>query len=305
MDNRDPIDSSIQGRRLWNHPTSITGYHGGYVFFVKIYHDISCLISFFKYCYVFVYSKQSQSYHHPNQQPPQLQQQQQQARFSARRSGGRKLPATPTQPSTLNIDKLAHRENDTDPIHVVQPRTTTAAATLGSDLFNFPRLETSPTRMKNLLQGISLKGLSHQTISNAAAVLPASEQHNLVRRNLPIRQSATSSNITTNNNGGRWNRNLQTPAADENSQISFEEAVIAGRGTRQLPVVGPQQLMQQSSVAAAAGGRGRGLHSLRRELPRPGNSTANNSMAFSMRHTRPPGDGNFPIYVDSEEEDWC
>ena len=96
-----------------------------------------------------------------------------------------------------------------------------------------------------------------------------------------------------------------TAAADENSQISFEEAVIAGRGTRQLPVVGPQQLMQQSSVAASAGGRGRGLHSLRRELPRPGNSTANTSMAFSMRHTRPSGDGIFPIYVDSEEEDWC
>ena len=158
--------------------------------------------------------------------------------------------------------------------------------------------------MKNLLQGISLKGLSHQTISNAA--LPSSEQHNLVRRNLPIRQSATSSNITANNNaGGRWNRNLQTAATDENLQISFEEAVIAGRGTRQLPVVGPQQLMQQNSVAASAGGRGRGLHSLRRELPRPGNSTVNASMAFSIRHTRPPGDGNFPIYVDSEEEDWC
>ena len=214
------------------------------------------------------------------------------------------MPATPTQPSTLNIDKLAHHENNpTDP--TIQPRTTASiAATLGSDLFNFPRLETSPTRMKNLLQGISLKGLSHQTISNAA--LPSSEQHNLVRRNLPIRQSATSSNITANNNaGGRWNRNLQTAATDENLQISFEEAVIAGRGTRQLPVVGPQQLMQQNSVAASAGGRGRGLHSLRRELPRPGNSTANTSMAFSIRHTRPPGDGNFPIYVDSEEEDWC
>ena len=258
---------------------------------------------------LFVYSKQSQSYHNQLQQEPVQLQQQQQPRFP-RRSGGRKLPATPTQPSTLNIDKLGH-ENDTDPMHVVVlPRTSTAAATLGSDLFNFPRLETSPTRMKNLLQGISLKGLSHQTISNAAAILPASAEHqqqNLVRRNLPIRQSATSSNITANNNGGggRWNnRNLQA-AADENAQISFEEAVIAGRGTRQLPVVGPQQLMQQSSVAASAGGRGRGLHSLRRELPRPGNSTANTSMAFSMRHTRPSGDGIFPIYVDSEEEDWC
>ena len=32
LDNRDQIDSSIQGRRLWNHPTSISGYNGYYSF---------------------------------------------------------------------------------------------------------------------------------------------------------------------------------------------------------------------------------------------------------------------------------
>ena len=36
LDNRDLRDSSTQGRRLWNHPSSITGYHG-YVFFMSYY----------------------------------------------------------------------------------------------------------------------------------------------------------------------------------------------------------------------------------------------------------------------------
>ena len=62
----------------------------------------------------------------------------------SRRGGGRRLPATPSQPSTLNIDQLAQETNQND----------TTNNTLGADLFNFPRLETSPSHpMKNLLLG--------------------------------------------------------------------------------------------------------------------------------------------------------
>ena len=55
--------------------------------------------------------------------------------------------------------------------------------------------------------------------------------------------------------GSRWSRSLDDP-------VAFEEAVLAGRGTRQLPTVGPQQL-------ATAAGLGRGSR-VRRELPRYG-----------------------------------
>lgn len=162
-----------------------------------------------------------------------------------RRSGGRRtLPATPTQPSTLNLDQL----NGT-------PSASAGTSNfLGVDLFNFPRLETSPTRMKLLLQNL---GRKNNHVSSASGQL--SEPPMVPRRNIPGRVC-------------RWSRSLDDP-------ITFEEAVIAGRGSRQLPVVGPQQLL----------GRGRGGGQAKRELPRPGVS--------SHHHA---------AFVDSdEEEDWC
>ena len=160
-----------------------------------------------------------------------------------RRSGGRRLPATPTQPTTLNLDQL----NGT-------PSASAGTSNfLGVDLFNFPRLETSPTRMKLLLQNL---GRKNNHVSSAGGQL--SEPPMVPRRNIPGRVC-------------RWSRSLDDP-------ITFEEAVIAGRGSRQLPVVGPQQLL----------GRGRGQG--KRELPRPGGVPSHHHATF----------------VDSdEEEDWC
>lgn len=160
-----------------------------------------------------------------------------------RRRGGRRLPATPTQPSTLNIDSLSY-----------------AKVTLGADLFNFPRLETSPTRMKNFLQGIR-KGARLASDGILSQQQPP-------QRSLPMGQAV-----------GRWSRSLDDP-------ITFEEAVIAGRGTRQLPVVGPQQILS---------GRGRG--GPKRELPRPGTT-----IGFTVNPPYLPQSA----YGDSEEdEDWC
>ena len=159
--------------------------------------------------------------------------------------GLRKLPATPTQPSTLN---LGHLNGQTDP---------NSGNFLGVDLFSFPRLETSPTRMKLLLQSLGKKA-PQQQLQQQPPIVP--------RRSLPGRSIA------------RWSRSLDDP-------VTFEEAVIAGRGSRQLPVVGPQQLL--------ASGRGRGLvlSATKRELPQQPRG------GLSHHHSN---------YVDSdEEEDWC
>ena len=63
-----------------------------------------------------------------------------------RRGGVRRLPATPAEPSLLNIDNLA-------PSHLVDQNFSTRTM-LGVDLVNFPRLESSPTRMKLLMQSV-------------------------------------------------------------------------------------------------------------------------------------------------------
>jgi hypothetical protein len=176
-----------------------------------------------------------------------------------RRGGGRRLPATPNKPSTLNIDNLA--ANTT----VIENK----GATLGGNLFNFPKLEPSPTKMKNFLQGIR-KGARLPEVFIPAA--PVAGPHR--------------------NTVGRWSRSLDDP-------VTFEEAVIAGRGTRQLPTVGPQQLMQSN-------GRGRGAVAPRRELPRPGTTIG---FSATTNNASYPGDNGItlrPTYSESEdEEDWC
>ena len=108
----------------------------------------------------------------------------------------------------------------------------------------------------------------------AAAFAAAAAASTATKRILPPRQMM-----------GKWSRSLDDP-------MTFEEAIIAGRGTRQLPAIGPQQLLQQNS------GRSRGLLNSRRELPRPGPSVDNNGMTFHPSASA--------AYLDSDEdEDWC
>ena len=200
------------------------------------------------------------------QQQQSLQQQQQPQRPI--RSGGRRLPATPKQPSTLNIDSLnnaASRPAST---------TNTAAPSMG---INFPKLNASPSR-NNLNSVPPSRGARLPDLPTGSAIN---------RRRMQQMQP------------GRWSRSLDD--AQQQQQMSFEEAVIAGRGTRQLPTVGPQQL--------ASAGRGRGLTSAgtRRELPRPGTT-----IGFSGGTT---GNGAYPLKQqsshnnisdsDGDEEDWC
>ena len=121
-----------------------------------------------------------------------------------RRGGVRRLPATPAEPSLLNIDNLA-------PSHSVdQNFSTRTRHMLGVDLVNFPRLESSPTRMKLLMQSVGkLRG--HVGAADTS-VQPLSHA-------VPQRQAVVGS------------RSLD-------DSMTFEEAIIAGRGTRQLPVIG-------------------------------------------------------------------
>ncbi len=208
----------------------------------------------------------SQSWQPPNHQLPLPQQgimkqpQVQPAAQQQRRGGGRKLPATPTKPSTLNIDALSTSMG-------MEGAAGGLMSTLTNTMsINFPKLEPSPTRAKAILQGIRKAG---------GARLP--EVTSTIRRTLPIRQAV----------GTRWSRSLDDP-------VTFEEAVIAGRGTRQLPMVGPQQLMQQGV------GRGRGSI-LRRELPRPGTT-----IVISTSHSVTNNGLVRQRYSESEDdEDWC
>ena len=117
--------------------------------------------------------------------------------------------------------------------------------------------------------------------------------------------------------GGRWSRSLDDP-------VAFEEAVMAGRGSRQLPTVGPQQL-------ASAMMRGRGMpptsqpnqpyHQTgsggRRELPRPGTTIGfatgshhgyplqhqqqGSSVAVGVAATAAAG----AISESEDDDDWC
>ena len=132
---------------------------------------------------------------------------------------------------------------------------------LGVDLVNFPRLETSPTRMKLLMQSVGKLRGRVGADNSSCNVQPLSHP------SLPHRQATASRSL------------------DE--AMTFEEAIIAGRGTRQLPVIGPQQLLQGQS------GRGRG----RRELPRPRTSQGlyGESLPFEIRLTKVTLRGHYSL----------
>lgn len=202
----------------------------------------------------------------------------QQTRAQFRRSGGgRRLPATPTQPSTLNIDSLANISQQptvNDPLIVTDTAAnstskgpSSAAASLLSAAINFPKLNPSPSRA-NLHSG-----------GRKGARLPE------VPMNRGRRGGGSGGGGLRQ---GTWSRSLDDP-------VAFEEAVLAGRGTRQLPTVGPQQL-------ASARGRGRPVGGLpRRELPRPGTtigfSTVSSNHGYPMKHEE--------VLSESDGEDWC
>ena len=185
-----------------------------------------------------------------------------------RRVGGvRRFPATPAEPSLLNIENLNNPSVGGD-----QNISTRARHMLGVDLVNFPRLETSPTRMKLLMQSVGKLRGRVGIDTSAPPVQPRSQR--------------------------------QTGSRSLDDSMTFEEAIIAGRGTRQLPVIGPQQLLQGSH------GRGRGGGG-RRELPRPGTSvdlSMNTGCLQQATNGIPiPPATSVSAYMESEddEEEWC
>ena len=183
------------------------------------------------------------------------------------RSGGRRLPATPKQPSTLNIDSLNNAAS--------RPTSTnTAAPSMG---INFPKLNASPSR-NNLNNSLPPQA----TPSSRGARLP----------DLPT-TSAMNRRRLQQMQPGRWSRSLD----ETQQQMSFEEAVMAGRGTRQLPTVGPQQL--------ASAGRGRGFAAgTRRELPRPGTTIGFAGVSGGAYPLKQQSSHNMSE-SEGDEEDWC
>ena len=159
------------------------------------------------------------------------------------RTGGRRLPATPQQPTTLNIDSL--------------PAISISRSPTVPGLINFPRLNPSPTHAS--------KTNSLRTERNARLPVPPAGQPAPSRRTLPPRT-------------GPWSRSLE-------EHMTLEEAVEAGRGTRQLPVISSQP------------GRARGATGPANIVPslpavRPGTS-----VGFS-----PSREGH---RTSDSEDDWC
>lgn len=180
---------------------------------------------------------------------------------SRRRGPARRLPETPKQPSMLDIDGLADKTN----------LATKGRDLLGADLFSFPRLETSPTRMKVLFQNVKGRW--------AADNIPSTIQERPNKRTLPPPREAL---------GPKWSR------------MTFEEAIIAGRGSRQLPVIGPQQLLQCS-----AAGRWGQRSFPRRELPRPGAKVDLAMMTNGGYGNNVRSEAVYMAGESDEEEDWC
>ena len=125
--------------------------------------------------------------------------------------GGRRLPATPNQPSTLNIDSLTN-------VAVPQPSKDANENQNPNRLsINFPKLSLSPSRSSLLtnLKNRTLGGVmgSAGQVGSGARLPDLPEQGTTsanARRQLPRR-------------GGRWSRSLDDPT-------TFEEVVRAGRG---------------------------------------------------------------------------
>ena len=129
--------------------------------------------------------------------------------------GGRRLPATPNQPSTLNIDSLTNVA--AIPCNPGQQPSKDENHNPNRLSINFPKLNLSPSRSSLLtnLKNRTLGGVVGSTgLGTGGARLPDLPEQaatvNNQRRQLPRR-------------GGRWSRSLDDPA-------TFEEVVRAGRG---------------------------------------------------------------------------
>ena len=175
-----------------------------------------------------------------------------------RRTGqGRRLPATPTHPSTLNIDALGNVSSS-------QQQTGSAVGggggpprgRLGGERINFPKLDPSPSRA---------------AIRTGAGVVSRAEASAGAR--LPQAPPLTSAAAATTAAAGKPGISLRSMMLSHGAVDSeaTPEAAMSGRGGggRQLPRVGPEHL------ASAGGGgimgrSGASSGGIRRELPRPG-----------------------------------
>lgn len=197
-----------------------------------------------------------------------------------RRGAGRRLPPTPSQPSTLNIDSLANISMSSKPVSNSMLGPSASSEHGLTAPINFPKLNTSPSRG-------SLAGVS----ARKGARLPEVPTLTSKQRSIPLRQ-------------GRWSRSLEDP-------VSFEEAVIAGRGSRQLPTIGPQQLASALGRGRAAAGGQPQQHGGRRELPRPGTTIGFSSQqlhGYPLQHQQQQQQqqqGSHAVVSESEDEDWC
>lgn len=152
---------------------------------------------------------------------------------------GRRLPATPTHPSTLNIDSLGN---------VSSSRQQNGSAVGGGGnehRINFPKVDPSPSRPA-IRSGAGAR-LPQVPSSTSAAGLPiGAEEQGISLRNMMLSRGAVD------------------PDAAAAAVMSGR-----GRGGRQLPRVGPEHLASADSGGIVGRG-GASSGGMRRELPRPG-----------------------------------
>ena len=166
-----------------------------------------------------------------------------------RRTGqGHRLPATPTHPSTLNIDALGNVSSS-------QQQTGSAVGgggggpprgRLGGERINFPKLDPSPSRAA-IRTGA---GVVSRAEASAGARLPQAP---------PLTSAAAAGKP------GISLRSMMLSHGAVDSEAT-PEAAMSGRGGggggRQLPRGGPEHLASGRGGASSGG--------IRRELPRPG-----------------------------------
>ena len=170
-----------------------------------------------------------------------------------RRTGqGRRLPATPTHPSTLNIDALGNVSSS-------QQQTGSAVGggggpprgRLGGERINFPKLDPSPSRAA-IRTGA---GVVSRAEASAGARLPQAP---------PLTSAAAAATAAAGKPGISLRSMMLSHGAVDSE--ATPEAAMSGRGGggggRQLPRVGPEHLASGRGGASSGG--------IRRELPRPG-----------------------------------
>lgn len=206
-----------------------------------------------------------------------------------RRMGqGRRLPATPTHPSTLNIDSLANVSSSSQQ----QTGSGTGVGGGGGERINFPKLNPSPSRpaIRTGAGVVSRAGANArlpQVPSTSAAV--AGPGHGAP-------SGATEQGISLRN------MMLGRGAVEPEETVAVMSG--RGRGGRQLPRVGPEHLASADSGGIMGRG-GASSGGMRRELPRPGTTIGFSNVGshgYPMDHRRSIGGSRIS---DTDEEDWC